>query len=1108
MFGGDGRTNVDVGGFTCSPLVLIPDSMHCSLRIIFSLLVLGLTAPLNAAWNVATRDGDIVYFFDLSAKLQRYDLTTQSWLESRDLNDVPTAGWVDGEEVFVAYDKAVNQFSLLQPEETHLRNFTYPVDSLFTDGNLLLIDYSSSLYARFASLDKTTGALLDETENYVHSANGGSIAPEINAIFGRTTGVSPSDITKTTYQDDGQFVSTMDSPHHGDYPGATRTWVFPDAKRVVDNSGTVYAASTLNYVGSFGQSFVDVAFYGDELPVFITESRVVGLNAGLLPTGYIDLDFIPGEIQVYGETIFLFTADATQATGIRMIQYPISELALPEPGEPIDPTTVQIDPDLIFVDRDGVVNLFSRQLFSLFRWDPTRFTWLMTKPLPSDPLYVAYDAAHHALFCGDSSGLITRLDLSEERPQAIPFANLPTTPRGMAVAGEFLFTVDSSGAWVTHRVFDLETGNETDSSDWAYSSKAFYWDETRRRLYFYRDDTSPNDILYREVSMAGKLGEQVDSIYHGDYSFVHPMRFFPDRSRILTGAGVVFNASNLNYNATLTNAIYDAAWLEGTLFTLRRDSTGWSASDPTSTTLQRWGPSLGLQDDTVVAGTPQALLSLDGELIAIVSYEGALRFLAFDADLQLLAVSDLGGQDGPVGIDWVADAYEATWDPATFDPADVLVVESLDVATGDWESIGEVDAATGAFVLEGTQPGELYDFRFKIKERTSTVPLPTVPTLSHRYTVSWEYPPSPVIFTAYVRRDTDASWIPEAEFSSSARSWSADAIETFAAPEIELRYAAEEISVLPPGTVKEGAMVHFNWLRSQYDDNGYKLAYLNPQGEPVVISSYGKDVFNVSFPRESLAVDLDRYRLYVVNGERLVSHSLQISVDLQLEWTDSAAPPEAYRVEYNAYGTVWSTLAEYANDASAVTMKFVSVNDYPVLRVTRLEGHETRVHTTGLSQSMWTSLSWPSGTFSGLLPALEWRDTPDGEWTLDPQFPSTYATSASRNYEGNVAREYRLAQRQTVPERVAGYATLQVPPEIDLATYRVDDWNMKSDAEGWHLEMKTERGLTYTLERSANLQTWTPVDAPFAGTGRIEDWDVEAESDGTVFYRFRLEAQK
>lgn len=389
------------------------------------------TIKLDATWVSKMRHGDVVHFFRTAGTLERFDLVASEWLDSIDLEASPTAGWVDDDGIYVAFDKSVRRLNPDGTGSVHLRNFGYTVHGLFTNDHLLLVNYSAGLYSRIDSLEKFEGTLIDSRESYVNSSMGSSHAPGIRAIFGRSSGVSPSDIVKTTYDENGQISATSDSPHHGSFPNANRTWVFPNELRVVDNSGTIYSTSDLRYAASLSTGITDVAFHGDAMPVVLDGARVTGFGPGLLPTGFLQLGNAMEGIEIEDETIFLFASDATETTGIRVAPYALAELSMPEPGAPVDPLSVEMSVDDWFIDRDGILSLFSRAHLALFRWDLSAREWRTTVMLPVDPVHVAYDANGHSLFCATQTGLIHRLDLAVDAPQPEPFFNLPASPMPM-----------------------------------------------------------------------------------------------------------------------------------------------------------------------------------------------------------------------------------------------------------------------------------------------------------------------------------------------------------------------------------------------------------------------------------------------------------------------------------------------------------------------------------------------------------------------------------------------------------------------------------------------------------------------------------------------------
>ncbi|MBC8355892.1 MAG: hypothetical protein H8E66_28275 [Planctomycetes bacterium] len=181
----------------------------------------------------------------------------------------PTVAHVDDDGIYVGYGQAFNRYNLDGTQQTHLINAQNNVMAIHSDGDLLLLNHTSGLYARFLSIDKDTNTVIDTIESYVDSVYDSSIAPEKNRIFGRTQGISPSDITYISYDDQGNFSASVDSPYHGDYPSVSETWVFPSGSKVVDDSGTIYSTDSLTRLGSFGTRIGDIGFFAGEIPIIL-----------------------------------------------------------------------------------------------------------------------------------------------------------------------------------------------------------------------------------------------------------------------------------------------------------------------------------------------------------------------------------------------------------------------------------------------------------------------------------------------------------------------------------------------------------------------------------------------------------------------------------------------------------------------------------------------------------------------------------------------------------------------------------------------------------------------------------------------------------------------
>jgi len=76
-------------------------------------------------------------------------------------------------------------------------------------------------------------------------------------------------------------------------------------------------------------------------------------------------------------------------------------------------------PDNMFVDKDNVVLLFSKQHQSIFRWDPVLQAYLSGLSLVGVATFAAYAREPHTIYTAYASGLIRKIDLSEENNKIV-----------------------------------------------------------------------------------------------------------------------------------------------------------------------------------------------------------------------------------------------------------------------------------------------------------------------------------------------------------------------------------------------------------------------------------------------------------------------------------------------------------------------------------------------------------------------------------------------------------------------------------------------------------------------------------------------------------------
>jgi fibronectin type 3 domain-containing protein/uncharacterized ParB-like nuclease family protein len=644
------------------------------------------------------RSGSIQYFaFTSPHRIERYDLVARQWLAPVPLQAAATAIWADEAGIYVAEDRAVIRFAPDGSGRTALANAQSSVKALFTLGDTLAFQNGSDV----TTLGRSTGLIL-ATFGISYSGGGFSVAPGTRTAYFRTTGVSPSDIRLLQIGADGKLLRSADSPYHGDYPTATRTFVFPNGARVADESGTVYSTDTLTYNNSLGGSFTDLAFHGVDVPIVLRSDKLIAYGNTLLESGSFTLPAPGLRVAVSGTDAIVFSVSGQSASGLSVQIVPLSQLSAPVPGTPVDPRGLAYTPDEVFVDKDGAVLLFSKSQLSLFRWSPSEGRYLSTVPLVGAPNFAAYSAQNHAAYFAYGSQVVRKLDLAAATPVETPLFNLAAAPSALTTAGEFIYAVTSGNI----QTFTPEGSPLTNSGFTYYTGNHNTWDPVNRRVYHFRDGSSPNDLLYDTVASDGRITGGADSPYHGDFTVLKPIRVSPDGSRIVIGSGVVFNATGLTKVASLANSFTDAAWHGGRLVTARLING--------VTQLQTWTEPqfVAGADIRQVSGTPVRLLPIDAaRLLLVTQIDGVPRFTIFNTALEATYVSPAkplpptglavaGRTAGSVTLDWV-DAS---------DNEDGFRVEYR-TGTGEWITGATTAANTTRAIVSGLPAGIAHEFR-------------------------------------------------------------------------------------------------------------------------------------------------------------------------------------------------------------------------------------------------------------------------------------------------------------------------------------------------------------------------------------------------------------
>lgn len=670
-------------------------------------------ASAQSPWKAVESEG-IVHFFFLNGenRIERYDLGASSWLST--INVTPplgssmTEGWVDEDGIYLAFEKTLKRYDLNGGNEVHIRNTPFDIDAILSDGDYIIVVYQQSYDRYFSTILKSDNSIVDDADVGRYTSQGFSIDPVNRVIFSRSTGVSPSDILKVTYDSSGVFANQVDSPHHGDYPSGTQTFVFPDGQRVVDSSGTIYSGGTLDYLASFAGDVDDIQFYGGTVPIVLRGNTLVAYSSANLETGRKTISQTAETIALDGDAILAFYVDSGKPQGVGIINVRLSDLNPENPGDPVDPVGALYTPDKAMLGADGVLYLFSRKFQSIFRWDVATRQYLETIPLAVLPSDVTYSAAHEKIYTAIETGEIRVVDPAVSPVTEVPFYNLPDKPLSIDYAGDFIFAVDPSGAWESHYVIS-KTGELLDSEEWRDYSREFEWCETTRKLYYFRDGTSPNDILQISIDENGIMSDDVDSPYHGGVGTMTPIRAKPDGSVVMLGSGEIFDGETLEREAyNLPQSIVDGEWMSDDALATVREYNG-------QTLVERYTSNYGVADYALFNGAPHRIFPLTNGAALLVVIENEIpKFIIVDSNLDVITGPGTGNVPGvpqsPGYSNLSSDSVTISWGDA--DNLETGFVVERKLASGnpapEWEVVANLPANTTSFTDSTVEPSTVY----------------------------------------------------------------------------------------------------------------------------------------------------------------------------------------------------------------------------------------------------------------------------------------------------------------------------------------------------------------------------------------------------------------
>ena len=556
-------------------------------------------APDVAFWTARREYAGVVYFlYDLPAEVSRYDTVHGTWLSPIEIGQSATAFAVDESGIYLSETQGVEHFALDGTPLGVLPGVpgAQPFIELGATFVLTGIDQSVSTY------DKSTGAVVDSFTPF-GPLGGYSAAMQDGHLFAFVYGEM---LAITFDPQSGQFIGQYQNSLIN-MPIAGIAYARPEGGIVVDAGGTSYSATDLQYAGSLGGAIQSIAYLPDSFVVMqgVRLARYSydfhSLGEAAPPAALADI--VASNGQLY--------SIATSGSSLVLAPMPLSAFHAPEPPAARAWSDTAGHADAILGDANTLL-LTSNVEHAVYPFDAGTWTFAQPIPLLLAPLLTAYSPSNRSIYATYDDGAIYGFPI-DERGSAHHIANTIIPPGGLADAGGFLFAEDGSGAWASHYTFTPD-GTLLSRLDWNYYSRQYEWDPVRRKMYFFRDDTSPNDLQWEEIGVDGTIVGAGETPYHGEVLARTPIRVEPDGSRIVIGSGQVFDASTLLFAGDLGHWVNDVAWSStGDLYGVGSDDDG--SGEPVQ--FMRFSPSYQLISAAPIRGTPRRLLRYGANFLYI-----------------------------------------------------------------------------------------------------------------------------------------------------------------------------------------------------------------------------------------------------------------------------------------------------------------------------------------------------------------------------------------------------------------------------------------------------------------------------------------------------------
>lgn len=664
-------------------------------------------AQTPPVWIDLQVHGDVAYLLRKSpSEIMRYDMAQQAWLAPIALAEIPSAFLIDGGEILVARGNGqIDRVPLAGGAAVPLASLAESATQLMVDGNLLVAWRAGRAW----TLNRTTGGVLGEFEPWFSGATAWMDTGRKRIYYRGDTISSPRDIYFVTYTAQGSIdLLPTDSPYHGEYPEADYVFPLSSGNRVADDSGTVYAAEDLGFVGSLGVEVDDLASTAAGEPIAVHQAQLRSYTTQLVQNGRFELSQPARNIRVRGGKVFAFQEDLSLPAKVAVEVVDISDIVPLQAGPPVSPAGLPYRVDGSVMGADGLLYLLSGEHKSVFRWDPQAQAYLSTIALPEAAGRMAYAPRTNRIYLSAAGRNIYRIDLNEPNPVAQPHLQTALWTDALIPMDQDLL-VALNGGWGESWVY-LADGTPALSGVECCFRHFRHFDEVNRRL-FYNDG--------HQIYLGnGEFGER---IYDFDFRYRIPIDFAPDGQRLITHDGMILETETLAPIDSISNFIYFGQWTNsGSLHTVRAPE-GWDAGTPLpdETLVQRWDRDNNLVREVSLAGQPTGLHRAGSNLLVITQRGGIPYITVMNEQLEIVPPQVL---DAPVALasQYSSVAVQISWNHVQ--GGAYYRIERQVGAAGTWKTVGQVDGNQTEFLDPDFWPN--VEMRYRVLAGNGTLVSP------------------------------------------------------------------------------------------------------------------------------------------------------------------------------------------------------------------------------------------------------------------------------------------------------------------------------------------------------------------------------------------------